>query len=238
MYNKVNFEGTKNVVEACKRCSVKKLIMSSSPSTRMLGKYIDGFSEKELPSFDEMQGKFLQAYAESKAKGEKYCLENCSDEFLTIAVAPHQVYGPRDNLFLPNFLEASGLGKLRIFSKPGTGYGKNKVCFTHVDNYCHALITAESKLTKESKCKGKFYIVTDAQTHPFKEGYAFFWDELSNAVEGVGFTSLHDKMKVPYWLLMSVAYVSAGIGKMIGQKFRLSVSFFRTFSFVNTFMCV
>jgi nucleoside-diphosphate-sugar epimerase len=40
------------------------------------------------------------------------------------------VYGPRDNLFLPNLLEVAGTGRLRIF---GAGY--NRICFSHVDNY-------------------------------------------------------------------------------------------------------
>jgi hypothetical protein len=42
-----------------------------------------------------------------------------------VAVAPHQVYGPRDNLFLPNILEAAGTGRLRVM-----GNGRNKICFT------------------------------------------------------------------------------------------------------------
>ena len=41
---------------------------------------------------------------------------------------------------MPNILEAAGMEKLRIFSLERTGYGKNKVSFTHVDNYAHALI--------------------------------------------------------------------------------------------------
>lgn len=31
-----------------------------------------------------------------------------SAELMTVAIAPHQVYGPRDNLFLPNMLETAG----------------------------------------------------------------------------------------------------------------------------------
>ena len=53
-----------------------------------------------------------------------------------------QVYGPRDNLFLPNLLEAAGSGRLRVF-----GNGQNRICFTHVDNYAHGLIIAERALT-------------------------------------------------------------------------------------------
>lgn len=36
-----------------------------------------------------------QLYAESKAMGETAVLEACSDSLLTVAIAPHQIYGPR-----------------------------------------------------------------------------------------------------------------------------------------------
>ena len=86
-------------------------------------------------------------------------------ELMTVAVAPHQVYGPRDNLFLPNMLEAAGTGRLRIF-----GPGTNRICFTHVDNYAHALVIAERALHAGSAALGQFYIITDADTHPHPEG--------------------------------------------------------------------
>lgn len=37
----------------------------------------------------------VQLYAESKAMGEKAVLDACSDSLLTVAIAPHQIYGPR-----------------------------------------------------------------------------------------------------------------------------------------------
>lgn len=66
-------------------------------------------------------------------------------DLLFIAVAPHTVYGPRDNLFLPNLLEAAGVGKLRVF-----GRGESRVGYTHVDNYCHGLIIAEKQIYEGS----------------------------------------------------------------------------------------
>ena len=77
----------------------------------------------------------MQLYAESKAYAEIAVREAHSPELKTIAIAPHQVYGPHDKLFLPNLLDAAGKGLLRIF-----GNGKNMVSFCHVDNYCHGLI--------------------------------------------------------------------------------------------------
>ena len=77
-------------------------------------------------------GAFLEAYAETKAMGEMAMTQACCPELMTVADAPHQVYGPRDNLFLPNLLETAGTGRLRVF-----GAGRNRICFTHVDNYAH-----------------------------------------------------------------------------------------------------
>ena len=60
--------------------------------------------------------------------------------------------------------------------------GHNRICFTYVDNYAHGLITAARALVPGSTAAGKFYIVTDAETHPFPEGYLNFWDTMDEAV--------------------------------------------------------
>jgi hypothetical protein len=39
--------------------------------------------------------------------GEVAVTKACSDKLMTVSIAPHQVYGPRDNLFLPNILEVT-----------------------------------------------------------------------------------------------------------------------------------
>lgn len=110
-----------------------------------------------MPELPLAAGAYVQSYAETKALGElalraaNGSAVSGGGRLATVAVAPHQVmcssfvgvlcvlrhpvrpcqvYGPRDNLFLPNVLEAGGSGRLRIF-----GPGKNRICFTHVDNY-------------------------------------------------------------------------------------------------------
>ena len=99
---------------------------------------------------------FLQTYAETKAMGEKAVSSACCDSLLTVSVAPHQVYGPHDLLFLPNLLSTAGDGLLRVF-----GGGENICSFCYVDNYCHGLMCGADALKKGSPALGKFYIVTD-----------------------------------------------------------------------------
>lgn len=215
LYHKVNYEGTLCVIHACRAAGVKKIVMSSSPSTRFDGSDVDGLTEEQMPSLPQQS--YLQIYAETKAMGEKALTDACCEELMTIAVAPHQVYGPRDNLFLPNVLEAAGSGRLRIF-----GNGCNRICFTHVDNYAHGLIIAERALYCGSPALGGFYIVTDAETHPHKEGYLNFWDTIEEAALAMGFDSIKAKLHVPVWLLWSVALVCELIKRLFGISLKLS----------------
>jgi nucleoside-diphosphate-sugar epimerase len=85
-YMKVNYEGTLNVINACKKNKVPKLIGSSSPSTRFDGNDISGKREDQLEI--RPAGTFLEPYAETKAMGEVALREASCDELLTVAVGP------------------------------------------------------------------------------------------------------------------------------------------------------
>jgi len=203
----VNYGGSINVLEACKKHGVRKLVMSSSPSTRF--PYPDpnvrNLTEDDLFKINggEYATNFYAPYARTKAMGERAVLAACSDELMTIAVAPHQVYGPRDPLFLPKILEAAFEGKLRIFGK-----GDNMISFTHVDNYCHGLILGAEALSPESPALGRFFIVTDGGGHKL-------WEALDQAVVGMGLPSLKSKRALPAPLMLLAGRLSLMLGKLI-----------------------
>eukprot|EP00638_Chattonella_subsalsa_P000021 CAMPEP_0117742988 /NCGR_PEP_ID=MMETSP0947-20121206/5860_1 /TAXON_ID=44440 /ORGANISM="Chattonella subsalsa, Strain CCMP2191" /LENGTH=285 /DNA_ID=CAMNT_0005559589 /DNA_START=93 /DNA_END=947 /DNA_ORIENTATION=- len=189
-YVQVNYQGTVNIINSCRKFKVPKIIFSSSPSTRFDGNDIDGLRESEL----KFPKKWLEPYAETKAMGERAITEACCDELMTTSIAPHQVYGPRDPLFLPNLLQAMGRGQLRIFGK-----GQNKVSFCHVDNYCHGLILGFDALYAGSPALRNFYIVTDGPPQKF-------WDVLDYAGVSMGFRSMKTKFHLPVLLLLAVGY--------------------------------
>mmetsp|Transcript_88420 Transcript_88420/g.235150 ORF Transcript_88420/g.235150 Transcript_88420/m.235150 type:complete len:245 (-) Transcript_88420:65-799(-) len=166
----------------------------------MNGSDIDNLSEDELP----IPKKFLALYAETKAMGELALKDSVSDDLLSMVVAPHQVYGPRDALFLPNLLNACRTGKLRIF-----GSGRIRISMTHVDNYCHALVLAEKKLYPGSPCLGQFYVVTDLEPQ-------LFWGVLDQASVYMGYSSLYSKWALPTWLLWPAAYFVSGLAWFCG----------------------
>lgn len=208
-YEAVNYGGSVNVIEACRAHGIRKLVMSSSPSTRFPfpDPNVRGQNEEQLEAINggRYSPQFHATYARTKAMGEQAVLEACSDDLMTVAVAPHQVYGPRDPLFLPSILEAARGGKLRVF-----GDGKNKISFTHVDNYCHGLILGAEALRPGSPALGKFYVVTDKEPQ-------LLWDALEQAVTGVGLPSVKAKRPLPPWLMMGAAKATMGLGQVMAR---------------------
>jgi len=215
LYQAVNYGGTANVLEACRQLKVPKMVQSTSPSTRFTGEDVDGLGEADLPAIP--LERYMADYAATKAEAEILVTKACCDQLLTINIAPHQVYGPRDTLFLPNMLDTAGTGKLRVF-----GEGQNRVSFTLVDNYCHALCIAERTLYQGSPTLGKFYVCTDAESQRYPDGYCFFWEEVDRAIIGMGFQSIRAKSHLPYWFIMGIARICDCIGYMIGKKLKLS----------------
>lgn len=206
-YINVNYNGSVNMLAACKAHGIKKLVLSSSPSTRFPhpDPNVNGLSEADLFHVNKKDypDHFQQQYASSKALGEKAILDACGNkdgDLLTVAVAPHQVYGPRDLLFLPSFLVVHD--KLRVI-----GDGENQNSFCHVDNYCHGLILGHEALYPGSPALGKFYVVTDNEVQKF-------WRVLDSAYLAMGFGSLFARFKLPAWFMMFLGYVCMYIAKI------------------------
>lgn len=98
------FTGTLALIEACRAAGVPKLVMTATPSSRFNPWALDihGQREEDLPFPDQMDPPrpFVAEYARTKAMGERACRAACCPELLTVALAPHQVYGPRDKLMM------------------------------------------------------------------------------------------------------------------------------------------
>jgi len=209
LYDAVNHQGARNVLAACKAHSCPVLVDCSSPSTRFNGADICGAQEKDL------QYAFVHEYARTKALGEQVILAANGDGIATVAVAPHQVYGPDDLLFLPAMLETARTGRLRLF-----GSGSNVVSFTHVDNICHGLCLAAQELQRNgptSPAAGEFFVVTDGDS-----GVRNFWDTIDEAVVACGLPSLHTKAALPTALLSLVAYAGALFTALTGRMVKLT----------------
>lgn len=206
VYFNVNLHGTTRIIDMCKKYKVPKLVYSSSPGTRFTGADIEGLTEDELPIPD----KFFAVYAETKAYGEVAVTKACSDDLLTISVAPHQIYGPHDRLFLQKFLEVSGNGRLRIF-----GHGGWKISLCYVDNYAHGLLCGADALFPGSPALAKFYIITDGAPQNL-------WGLINEAGVCMGFADLTTKFHLPIWFMYILATIANIAGLLLGKKFKLN----------------
>ena len=89
----VNYEGTKNVVAACKKCGVKTLVYCSSVDAIPADNGNEVLAEINKFNPDLLEG----AYAKSKASATQFVLDNAGDDLKVCVVHPSCCLGPYDN---------------------------------------------------------------------------------------------------------------------------------------------
>jgi len=123
-YDATNVQGTRHVLEACRRNRVKYCVYTSSPCVVFNGKNIRG-GDESLP----YSGHPLCDYARTKIQAEKLVLAANAKTLRTLALRPHLLFGRGDRQLIPRLLQRSQSGRLARI-----GSGKNCVDMTHVAN--------------------------------------------------------------------------------------------------------
>ena len=152
-YYSINVQGTENVLAACRRAGVERLVYTSTPSVVFAGKDIKG-GDESLPHAK----KFLCHYARSKSMAEKVVFSGGSSGPLVCAIRPHLVWGPGDPHILPRLLAQGRSGKLKR-----VGDGTNLVDISYVDNVAHGHVLAAGNLEGEKSCAGKSYFISQGE---------------------------------------------------------------------------
>lgn len=146
-YFGINVTGTRNVIAACQKHGVKKLIYTSTPSVVFSGS-LPGGANEAAPYPD----KFLTHYARTKAIAEREVLAaNGLDGMQTCALRPHLIWGKGDPHLLPRVLDRAREGKLKQ-----VGDGRNRVDITHVNDAAQAHLDALDHLNAAA---GKAYFI-------------------------------------------------------------------------------
>ncbi len=152
IYFDVNVTGTKNLIEACKRRGVKKIVHISSMS-------VFGFSRDGKPLTEKSPKLPVSYYGKSKKEGEEIALELCKKNKIKIVVVrPPMVFGPRDFQFYKLF-KAVNMGFFPLLKE-----GKAKIEFCYVKNLVNGILLADKK--------GKnleAYNITDGCSYTIKE---------------------------------------------------------------------
>jgi len=168
---KINVEGTKNLIEACFVNGVKQLIYTSSSSVVFDGKDIKNGSEDSLHYLEF----YPDAYNDTKAQAEKLVLQaNGQKGLMTCALRPSGIFGPRDNTLVPQMLDVGRTKKSRFAQ---IGDGKNLFDYTFVDNIAYAHLLASEKLKSGSPVGGQAYFITNGEPIPFWDFPKYLWRE-------------------------------------------------------------
>ncbi|MCC6572394.1 MAG: NAD-dependent epimerase/dehydratase family protein [Planctomycetes bacterium] len=165
-YFGINLTGTRNVLAACQKQGVRKLIYTSTPSVV--------FGDKPLENADESTPyatRFLTHYVESKRLAEEEVLAaNGVAGVATVAMRPHLIWGGGDPHLVPRVLARAKAGKLRR-----VGDGSNKVDITHVDDAADAHVLA---LDSKNKAAGKAYFIASETVN--------LWDWIGQVLKRAG----------------------------------------------------
>jgi len=148
-----NVTGTENIIAACRKHGVRKLVYTSTPSVVHASADIEG-ADESLP----YPRHFDAYYPESKAVAEKAVLAANGPDLATVALRPHLIFGPGDPHLIPRVIAAAKAGKLRRIGKRPV-----KVDVTYVDNAADAHLNAADVLDVGSPPAGKAYFVSNGE---------------------------------------------------------------------------
>ncbi len=196
-FYKTNVTGTENIIKACHKLKIHKLVYTSTPSVAFGSESLCGVNEST-----PYPVKYLSVYAETKAIAEKMVLLANNGLFSTVALRPHLIFGPGDTNLVPRVIQAARKGKLKI-----VGDGENKVDVTYVENASMAHVMALEKLNSDSPIAGKAYFLGQG---PLK-----LWDFTNEILRRSGEKPL--TKKISFKLAYSIGFLIEMMLKVIGK---------------------
>lgn len=152
-YYGINVEGTANVLAACRKNGIPRMVYTSTPSVVFASDDIC-MGDERLP----YPPRFLCHYARSKAMAEQMVLSENSEDIVTCAIRPHLIWGPGDPHLVPRLIERGKGGQLQM-----VGDGTNLVDISYVDNVALAHLLAADNLEGSKTAAGQAYFINQGE---------------------------------------------------------------------------
>ena len=150
-YYENNVAGTGNIIEACRRSGIARLVFTSSPSVVFDNRPQEGVNESRPYPL-----RYESPYPRTKALAEQMVLQaNGRDGLLTTSIRPHIVWGPGDTQILPRLLARAKAGQI-----VQVGDGTNKVDMTYVEDAARAHLLALDALRENAPAAGSAYFIS------------------------------------------------------------------------------
>jgi len=187
-YERVNVQGTRNVIAACRSKGARRIIFTSSPSVVFNGRAMEG-ADETAPYPD----RYDAAYPRTKALAEQLIVESNSKELAAVSIRPHLIWGPGDNNLLPRIISRAKTGRLRRI-----GGGGPRIDPIYIENAAIAHFLAADKLEPGSPIAGKVYFVTQGEIIPL-------WEMIDHLLRAAGLAAVTRSVSRP------VAMATAGL---------------------------
>jgi len=158
-FRRSNVDGTRVLLDACRRAGVGRFVFTSTPSVVHAGGDIAG-ADESLPYAEH----YDSAYPRSKAEAERLVLAANSTDLATTALRPHLIWGPGDTQLVPRILARARAGTLRL-----VGDGSALIDTTFVDDAAAAHLDAIDHVRPGAACAGRAYFVTSGDPRPVRE---------------------------------------------------------------------
>ncbi len=186
-YHRTNVIGTQNVIAACRRHDVRRLVYTSSPSVVFNGRDMEGVDESA-----PYPAHFEAHYPRTKALAEQLVRAANGPQLATVSLRPHLIWGPGDNHLLPRLVARARAGQLgRIGSRP------NLIDTIYVDNAADAHLLAANRLSPGSPIAGKVYFISQGEPVPM-------WEMVNRLLHAAGTPPV--TRAIPTWLAMALAW--------------------------------
>jgi len=186
-YHRTNVIGTQNVIAACRRHGVRRLIYTSSPSVVFDGRDMEGVDESA-----PYPARFEAHYPRTKALAEQLVRAANGPQLATVSLRPHLIWGPGDNHLLPRLVARARAGQLgRIGSRP------NLIDTIYVDNAADAHLLAADRLAPGSPIAGKVYFISQGEPVPL-------WEMVNRLLHAAGAPPV--TRAIPTWLALALAW--------------------------------
>ncbi len=201
-FHRVNTEGTRMIVNACKRMGVSRLVYTSSCSVILSKKPCELYDVKESFPLPDTSP---HAYSESKIKGERIVLEANGEDIVTCVLRASGIIGPTTA-----FMESLSGGNESYF-----GDGGSRQPLVGIEDMSRAFILAEKKLRGglDSVVSGQVYNITGGSP-TFKELAEFAIQVNGND----GFSSTTPK-RIPISVAKMMAWTNLGMHYLTGFCF-------------------
>ncbi|KAG7665075.1 ERG26 [[Candida] subhashii] len=206
IYEKVNVEGTKNLIQVAKQQKVKALVYTSSAGVIFNGQ--DVHNANESWPYPEVH---MDGYNETKAIAESAVMQANDPQqgFLTVCLRPAGIFGPGDRQLVPGLRASAKLGQ----SKYQLGDNNNLFDWTFVGNVADAHVLAAEKILDPelgAKLGGEtFFITNDAPT--------YFWTLARTVWKEDGYIDKY-YIKLSRPVAICLGYASEFFSKLAGKE--------------------